>query len=481
MKNKSKIIKQSIILFISFYLLSASLYVKNNFPDEYFEQIVFSFYTMKGAATSAVTEGIVKSIPLALVLLLVVLLIYFIIYKINPKYTKYLKTTTIIVVILSLVLSLNNIGLFSYIKYNSTKSNLIEKEYVDPKNVEVKFPEQKQNLIYIYVESLENTGNSKEQGGYENNSVIKNLENLAKNNTNFSNSKKIGGAYMNQGNSWTVASIIGQTSGIPLKVALKNNLTTNNKFIPNAYSLGEILESNGYNNYFLMGSESVFGGRKDYLKSHGNYTIYDYNWAKKEKLIDDNYREWWGFEDKKLFTFAKDKLIEISKKDQPFNFTILTADTHFMDGYVDKSCKNKFNSHYKNSYACEDYMLNEFISWIQNQDFMENTTIVITGDHLTMQKNVFKTNDKNKRTIYNVIINSKQETSNTKKRSFTVMDMYPTTLSALGTTIKGNRLGLGTNLYSDKQTLTEKYGLRTLDNELKKKSDFYDKQILNNK
>lgn len=481
MKNKSKIIKQSIILFISFYLLSASLYVKSNFSDEYFEQIVFSFYTMKGAATSPVTEGIVKSIPLALVLLLVVLLIYFIIYKINSKYTKYLKTTTIIVVILSLVLSLNNIGLFSYIKYNSTKSNLIEKEYVNPKNVEVKFPEQKQNLIYIYVESLENTGNSKEQGGYENNSVIKNLENLAKNNTNFSNSKKIGGAYMNQGNSWTVASIIGQTSGIPLKVALKNNLTTKNKFIPNAYSLGEILESNGYNNYFLMGSESVFGGRKDYLKSHGNYTIYDYNWAKKEKLIDDNYREWWGFEDKKLFTFAKDKLIEISKKDQPFNFTILTADTHFMDGYVDKSCKNKFNSHYKNSYACEDYMLNEFISWIKNQDFMENTTIVITGDHLTMQKNVFKTNDKNKRTIYNVIINSKQETSNTKNRNFTVMDMYPTTLSALGTTIKGNRLGLGTNLYSNKQTLTEKYGLRTLDNELKKKSDFYDKQILNNK
>ena len=481
MKNKSKIIKQSIILFISLYLLSGSLYVKNNFSDEYFEQIVFSFYTMKGAATSAVTEGIIKSIPLALVLLLVVLLIYFIIYKINFKYRKYLKTTTIIVVILSLVLSLNNIGLFSYIKYNSTKSNLIEKEYVDPKNVEVKFPKQKQNLIYIYVESLENTGNSKEQGGYENNSVIKNLENIAKNNTNFSNSKKIGGAYMNQGNSWTVASIIGQTSGIPLKVSLKNNLITNNKFIPNAYSLGEILESNGYNNYFLMGSESAFGGRKDYLKSHGNYTIYDYNWAKKEKLIDDNYREWWGFEDKKLFTFAKDKLIEISKKDQPFNFTILTADTHFMDGYVDKTCKNKFNSHYKNSYACEDYMLNEFISWIEDQDFMENTTIVITGDHLTMQKNVFKTNDKDLRTIYNVIINSKQETSNTKNRSFTVMDMYPTTLSALGATIKGNRLGLGTNLYSDKQTLTEKYGIRTLDNELKKKSDFYNKQILNNK
>ena len=150
MKNKSKIIKLSIILFISFYLLSGSLYVKNNFSDEYFEQIVFSFYTMKGAATSDVTEGIVKSIPLALVLLLVALLIYFIIYKINSKYTKYLKTTTIIVVILSLVLSLNNIGLFSYIKYNSTKSDLIEKEYVDPKKSRIKISRTKTKFnLYI--------------------------------------------------------------------------------------------------------------------------------------------------------------------------------------------------------------------------------------------------------------------------------------------------------------------------------------------
>ena len=123
-------------------------------------------------------------------------------------------------------------------------------------------------------------------------------------------------------------------------------------------------------------------------------------------------------------------------------------------------------------------MLSEFIKWIQKQDFYKNTTIIITGDHLTMQKNVYKTNDKKKRSVYNTIINSRRKIKNNKNRSFTVMDMYPTTLSAIGANIKGDRLGLGTNLYSGKKTLSENYGINNLDRELKKQSKFYRKNIL---
>ena len=35
------------------------------------------------------------------------------------------------------------------------------------------------------------------------------------------------------------------------------------------------------------------------------------------------------------------------------------------------------------------------------------------------------------------------------------MDMFPTTLASLGAVIDGDRLGLGTNLFSDKPTLAE--------------------------
>lgn len=58
------------------------------------------------------------------------------------------------------------------------------------------------------------------------------------------------------------------------------------------------------------------------------------------------------------------------------------------------------------------------------------------------------------------------------------MDMYPTTLVSIGASIKGDRLGLGTNLFSGKKTLIEELGFDYLDNELNKKSNFYDDYIL---
>ena len=41
-------------------------------------------------------------------------------------------------------------------------------------------------------------------------------------------------------------------------------------------AMKEILEYNGYNNYFMIGSDAEFGGRKSFFETHGNYTIYDY-------------------------------------------------------------------------------------------------------------------------------------------------------------------------------------------------------------
>ena len=50
--------------------------------------------------------------------------------------------------------------------------------------------------------------------------------------------------------------------------------------------------------------------------------------------------------------------------------------------------------------------------------------------------------DFKERVVYNVIINSDLETERTKNRLFTTMDMYPTTLAALGVKISGDKLGL---------------------------------------
>ena len=49
--------------------------------------------------------------------------------------------------------------------------------------------------------------------------------------------------------------------------------------------------------------------------------------------------------------------------------------------------------------------------------------------------------------VVNLIINSQVKTENTN-RAYSTMDLYPTTLAALGAQIEGNKLALGTNLFS---------------------------------
>ena len=79
---------------------------------------------------------------------------------------------------------------------------------------------------------------------------------------------------------------------------------------------------------------------------------------------------------------------------------------------------------------------------------------------------------------YLAILNSAQEYTLEKTRKMTPMDLFPTTLAALGVEIPGDRLGLGTNLYSGTPTLLEELGLETLNKEFEKTSDFYNKRLL---
>lgn len=51
--------------------------------------------------------------------------------------------------------------------------------------------------------------------------------------------------------------------------------------------------------------------------------------------------------------------------------------------------------------------------------------------------------------------------------------MYPTVLAALGVKIEGHRLGLGTNLFSCEETLSEELGVDYFRTEVRKKSHYY--------
>jgi phosphoglycerol transferase len=497
MKKSTNILNYINFILISF-IASYTFYLKKNFVDMSFEQLLFSIFNSKDVSINSIIDGIIYVFILTIIIM-ILLILFKILYNkiymkiINTKYVIYLQLKTkklvfipfsnyyisLIFLIITILYSMYFLNVFEFIENNNSNSTIYENYYVDPSNVEITFPENKQNLIYIYLESMENTFLSKENGGTLEFSYIPSLERLALDNINFSSNSKVGGPKVLSKSSWTIAAMVSQTAGITFNLPISgNNYTGYDNFLPGVTTLGDILEENGYKNYLMIGSSASFGGRDMYFKTHGNYEILDYNRAIIDNNIDSSYYVWWGYEDKKLFEFSKKYLTEISSNDEPFNFTMLTVDTHFKDGYLDETCSNDvFDDKYANVYYCNSNMVYEFISWIQQQDFYENTTIILSGDHYTMQS-IETQLDKSQRTTYNVFINSRVDPINSKNRDFNTLDMFPTTLASLGVNIKGNKLGLGTNLFSNEKTLTEKLGYEYINDETSKKSLYYNNHFL---
>ncbi|WP_308797085.1 LTA synthase family protein [Agromyces silvae] len=361
-------------------------------------------------------------------------------------------------------------------------TELFDEHYVDPASTNVVFPDEKRNLVYIYLESMESTYLSRELGGVEPENLLPNLSALAEVGTNFSNSDLLGGAVQVPGVGFTIGAMVAQTAGIPLTVTgeySENEYGQTTRFMPGAVSLGDLLEREGYRQTLLIGSDGEFGGRTRYFTQHGDYEIRDHAYAIENGWIPEDYSLWWGYEDARLFSFATETLTELAEGDEPFNFTMLTADTHFPSGLMTDETPELFPRQYSNVIHYSDAMVGAFVSWIQEQPWAENTTIVIAGDHLSMDTEYFlDLPDEYERTVYNVFLNSAAAPISTTQRTFTTMDLFPSTLRALGAQFDGDRLGLGTDLFSATPTLAEQLTIEQFSTELTRRSPFYQSHIM---
>lgn len=493
MKKRRQTIIATLILILSVVIAAASIFYKTNYAEQTFDTIIYHLLKGSGDANTEVVGIALKILIIPIILSVIILAIPLTsfkkeikikklqLYPINRVVNNKIKYSVVILLI-SIIFALGQIGLYSYIFNQLNRSEIFEEEYVASENIKITFPEEKRNLIYIFLESMETTLVSKENGGGWEYSIIPELEQLAGENINFSNTEKLGGAVSLPGTWWTAAGMVAQTSGVPIKVSLPdhNSYKGFSSFLPGVYSLGDILKKEGYNLKLMVGSDAEFGGREDYFTGHGNYEIFDFYTAIEEGKMTKEDKVWWGYDDDDLFKWAKGEIIELAEQDEPFNFVMLTADTHFTDGYLSENVGDDFDTQYENVFAYSSKCVDEFIKWVQQQDFYENTTIVIVGDHIGMQTEFYKGHlDKDyTRTVYNTFINSIVPDTNSKNRQFSTLDIFPTVLASIGVEIEGNRLGLGTNLFSGEPTLIEKYGFDQINQELEKRSNYYNKEIL---
>lgn len=489
-----------IILLLSNLIFFLTVWLGYEYDQVRFDQILFQLKTTSAGVHTALLGSAVLWIGVfsAAVMLLEVMLYRLIAGKSVPRwqrlrsilrllpsgFTSNLKKRVLYMAAVMLAFTvfffITRLDLYRYVKTAATESDFIQEYYVEPGSITLRFPENKRNLIYIFLESMESTYADPIAGEQITTCYIPELKKLAEDHLNFSRTTGVGGALSYPGTTWTAAAMVAQTSGTIVKVSLEaDSYGAEDSFLPGLTSIGEILAQQGYQQVLLVGSNAEFHGREAFFEEHGNYTILDTEALKAGNRLAQDYEQWWGFEDAKLFAYAKEELLRLAAEEKPFNFTMLTADTHFPDGYRCALCKDVYETQYANVLACSSRQVAEFIAWIQNQPFYDNTTIVISGDHLTMDAAFMEGIDPAYiRTVYNCFINAASEPVREKERQFGSFDLFPTTLAALGIEIEGDRLALGTNLFADRETLTEQFGYAYLTEELLKHSQFYNEKLL---
>lgn len=260
-----------------------------------------------------------------------------------------------------------------YLVIRGRGGSIYREEFADPREQNITFPQGKRNLIHIVMESMETTCSDPDHGGQWQTSLIPNLTALAEDNISFSTMVNLSGA------DFTSGALAAQTAGIILQ---------HYTYLPRAWSLGDILAEEGYRQVFMCGSDGEFGMRKPYFEQHQT-AVWDLFTARELEPNPDYAENNWGIPDHVLYKHAKDVLTDLSEGGAPFNLTLLTVDTHFFDGLPCQYCESLYPTQYENVIHCADNLVYQFIQWIQAQDFYENTTIIITGDHLCMDNGFF--------------------------------------------------------------------------------------------
>ncbi len=356
-------------------------------------------------------------------------------------------------------------GYIHYVIYTNSTSTLYEDHYISTDKIDIKVPEKKRNLILIYLESFEN--NFANEKHYQKN-LIPNLSKIQKEGEFSTNHQSI------TGSEYSIAAIVASQCGIPLRFIKERDIWSSRYFLPQAVCFAEVLKNAGYQNTIIKAADITFTNAHIFSLTHG----YNEAMGVTEILADVPTEErssyigtFEGVKDKVLLNFAKQKLASFNK-DKPFMLTLFSLDTHTPGYFYDNTCSREFRD-LRDIFMCSDKTISEFISWLKESPYWENTTVVILGDHLLPSR--IKKTGFPKRGIYNAFLNLPKGLKIDKNKAFSTYDIAPTLLESVGIKLNPRAFGLGRSMFADEDTLVEKYGVQDLKILIRKKSKIYDK------
>lgn len=344
--------------------------------------------------------------------------------------------------------------------FNNTNTDEIQAHYSIPSRKDISFT-RKESIVLILAESMENSFNDP----FLERQFMPNMEKLraaSKHNDNYIN------VY---GSGWTIGSVTGWFFGLPLKLPHgidKNQYISKKGFLPGAESIFDILQENGYELVFLLGSDSRFSGNDILFSDHGGFAILDKKYFLKQGWSLEKYGgTGWGFNDAFVLARAWEEYQKLKASGKPFVLFIETIDTHSPDGFC-PSERRKY-SDIRDAIVELDRNLADF----SNKIWDEDVVYIVLGDHFFMGYPEFMSHLKERR-IFNLFHGNLPPVSEKKRDEYvSALDMAPTILQSAGARWKNDQFGLGISLFSDQSTLLEQYGPQKFDEILNSWSPFY--------
>lgn len=304
------------------------------------------------------------------------------------------------------------------------------------------------NLILIQVESLQNFVINKEVNGQE---ITPNLNRMLNNSLYFPSFYP----QTIEGNS-SDAEFLTQTSLYPISKGAVFFRYPNNQY----FSLGKMLKEKGYSTLAMHGDEATFWNRDQIYPNLG----FDDFKSIKDFQLDEEIGM--GLSDVSLFHQSVEML---KKEKQPFYSFMITLTSHFPfdlpQEYRSLNLSSDFNESllggYIQSIHYTDKAIGLFINELQKANLLENSIIVIYGDHNgifekdknLVEKFLEKGTISNERWIHDyvpvplIVYNPKVE-GQTNHVVGGQIDVFPTVATIMGGTSQDTYYTMGSNLLS---------------------------------
>lgn len=143
------------------------------------------------------------------------------------------------------------------------------------------------------------------------------------------------------------------------------------------FSLGAVLEDNGYDCKFIYGGYGYFDNM-GYFFAHNDYEVVDRTALDK---ADIHYENIWGVADEDLFTLSLREADKSAASGKPFFLHVMTTSNHRPYTYPEGRIDIASGSGREGAVKYTDYAIGKFIEDAKAKPWFDNTIFAIVADH----------------------------------------------------------------------------------------------------